>query len=122
MNSAELCFAYTSVCLENYHWTYCSGSRIDIKKILFVNFKHLYRYALGYKYIRFFSSFTFTFVTASISSRKMISSELETCFVYLCDSFNLVQEDDILRVGDLLRFVYLRNSFNLIKEDDILRV
>ena len=42
--------------------------------------------------------------------------------VYLCDSFNLVQEDDILRVGDLLRFVYLCNSFNLIKEDDILRV
>ena len=124
MNSAELCFAQTSVCLENYHWTYCSGSRIDIKKILFVNFKHLYRYALGYKYIRFFSSFTYTFVTASISSRKMISSELETCFVfvYLCDSLNLVQEEDFFRVGDLLRFSYLCDSLNLVKKNDILRV
>ena len=52
----------------------------------------------------------------------MISSELETCFVYLCDSLNLVKEEDLLRVGDLLRFVYICDSLNLVQEDDILRV
>ena len=52
----------------------------------------------------------------------MISSELETRFVYFRDSLNFVQEDDILRVGDLLCFVYLCDSLNLVQEDDILRV